>query len=263
MAKARSTSSSSKLKKRWYPIIAPKMFNEQIIGEILIADPSKAIGKTVPANLMNLTGDMKKQSTDIIFSINSVTGEKASTGIIGYKVSSSHIKRLVRRGKNKVDVSFIINTADNKRARIKIVLVTIGMTYLPVLGSLRKAAQDFVSKAAAKMKFEDIVREVITNKLQIELRKHASKIYPIRICEVRRINIEKEKRLGAVEEAPVEKPEEKEEKKEEKPKKQRKKKAAKKETAEKKEEPKEEAPKAEEKPKPEAKPAPKEAPKEE
>ena len=42
-------------KKEWYPIIAPKIFKGVVIGETVVYDPDKMIGKSMSENLMNLT----------------------------------------------------------------------------------------------------------------------------------------------------------------------------------------------------------------
>ena len=64
-AKARAKKLTKAKKKTWVKIHAPKIFNEQIIGETLVADSSLTIGKPITVNLMNLTGDIKKQQINI------------------------------------------------------------------------------------------------------------------------------------------------------------------------------------------------------
>ena len=49
-------------KKQWFPIIAPKQFDNAVIGETLVYEPSAMLGKTLSHSLMNLTNDTKRQS---------------------------------------------------------------------------------------------------------------------------------------------------------------------------------------------------------
>ncbi|MBI2659050.1 hypothetical protein HYX05_03050 [Candidatus Woesearchaeota archaeon] len=47
-------------KKQWFQIIAPKQFENAVIGETLVYSPSQMLGKTLSHSLMNLTNDMKR-----------------------------------------------------------------------------------------------------------------------------------------------------------------------------------------------------------
>ena len=210
MAKARKVRAVG-AKKTWFPIVAPKSFNSQVVGEIFIAEPSSAVGRLVPVNLMNLTGDMRRQNVNIIFKINNVTGNKAYTETIGYEILTSSIKRLVKRAKNKVDYSFTAETADNYKVKIKVLMITIALTKLSTLTSLRNAAKENVRKTLSKMKYEDFVSELVNYKIQLTLKKQLSKVYPLRNCEIRSMRI-MHRAKAPVEEKPKAKPK-KEEKK--------------------------------------------------
>ena len=105
MAKAKKkVARSSKIKKKWYKIVAPKVYHEQVIGESFLGDASKAIGRTVPANLSNLTGDMRQQNTTLKFKINTVTDDKLYTELVGYDVANASMKRLVRRNRDTINI---------------------------------------------------------------------------------------------------------------------------------------------------------------
>jgi len=47
-------------KKKWVPIQAPKLFNEQIIGESLVGEAQELVGRRATVSLMTLTGDPQK-----------------------------------------------------------------------------------------------------------------------------------------------------------------------------------------------------------
>lgn len=238
MAKAKKVSKVSKIKKEWYPIVAPKVFNNQIVGETLVGDASKAIGKKVPVNLSNLTGNMRKQNVQIDLSITSINDQKAQTDVIGYRIVPASMKRMVRRGKNKVETNIEATTSDGKNLHFKVIIITNKLTYLSVQTSLRRAAKENLQRILKKIKFDELVQGLTSNKLQIDLKKLLSKTYPTRICEVKQMKVIEKKKAWDAEE----KPEEKAEKKAEKPKKTEKKVEKPKEKAEPKAE---EAPKAE------------------
>ena len=203
MAKATKAMKRKIKKKIWFKIIAPALFNNQVMGETLAAEPDTLIGKTLPINLMNLTRDMRQQNIEVLFKVNKVAGEKASTELIGYRMSPSSIKRIVRRNKIKIDQSLIAETADNIKLKLKLIMLTVNSTNKSVATALRKAAEERVARAVKKLKYDDLVQEIVKHKMQNGLRKQLSKVYPLRICEIRYMGIEKAKQ-HIEEEAPKE-----------------------------------------------------------
>src|SRR3989338_10791948 len=91
-------------KKQWFPIMAPKQFDNVVLGETLVNDPNAMLGKTLSHSLMNLTNDSKRQNVNIHFRVVEVEGDKAKTKIIGYQIIPSSVKRFVRRNSEKMDL---------------------------------------------------------------------------------------------------------------------------------------------------------------
>lgn len=206
MAKAKSVKAIKIKKKSWVTIIAPKMFSNQIIGETFVAEPEKKVGMTVSVSLSTLTGDMKRQSTHIIFKINNYSGGKLGTEIIGYEISPSAIKRMVRRDKEKLDHSFPAETADGRKIRLKWIMITKEDTKSSILSALRKSSQDFLVKEVKKMSYDDLVNDIISHKVQAVTKKHLTKVYPLQICEIRAMVIEGGEAGSAAEEVKAEEP---------------------------------------------------------
>ena len=69
MAQEKASKATTIKKKIWVQLVAPQSFNSQLIGEIPTTETKKLIGRVVTVNLMSLTGDMKKQNTNIKFLI--------------------------------------------------------------------------------------------------------------------------------------------------------------------------------------------------
>ncbi|MDP7180248.1 MAG: hypothetical protein QF824_03185 [Candidatus Woesearchaeota archaeon] len=202
--------------KKWFQIIAPKLLRENPLGETLANEPNELIGKTVSVNLMNLINDSKKQNINIKFQIKSIKEDKALTEIIGYEIIPASLKRLIRKGKKRVDISFICHTSDNKRIRVKPILLIKITTKGSTETSLRKETVDFLTKTLKKSSYEDILNGLVSHKLQSFLKSHLRKIYPLGICEIRYLAIEELRKIEGLEEE-VEIVEDNEEPKETKP----------------------------------------------
>ena len=182
------------IKKKWYNIVSPEMFRDFVIGETFVAEPSIIVGKTLSINLMTLTNDIKKQNINLKFLVNRVENETGIANVVGYELVPSSVRRLVRRGKQRIDPSFVCHTSDNIRVRVKPLLLAAININNSVLKSLRKASIDFITSGISKTSYPDLINSLMSYGLQKELRDHLKKIYPLKICEIREMKIEREKR---------------------------------------------------------------------
>ncbi len=138
-------------KKKWYSIMAPRILGGRMLGESLVSDSADLKGRTITANLMNVLGEPKKQSINIQFLINRVKEGQALTEIIKYELSQSYIKRQIRRGRSKIEDSFLSKTADNKRVRIKPMVITNGKVFKSVETKIRLALRGYLKELFLKI----------------------------------------------------------------------------------------------------------------
>lgn len=202
-------------RKKWISVIAPELFRNEPIGDVPVNDPKSLINRTITANLMTLTRDMKRQNTNIKFIITNIKGGGAVTDFYGYYLNTTSIKRLVRRGKEKIGISIICKTSDNKKVRIMPLIISYTKVKGSVAASFRRDATSYLRSYAAKTTFENMIKDLITNKLQRDLKGAIRKVYPIRILEIAQLHIEREKKSGGGEVEVEVKEEPKEEKTEE------------------------------------------------
>ncbi|MBU3942246.1 MAG: hypothetical protein KKF74_05015 [Nanoarchaeota archaeon] len=233
MAKEKSALKVSKIKKKWYQILAPKEFNEMLIGETPSLDPRLLIGKIMTINLMGITRDIKKQNINITFRVTGLKENKAETEIIGYKVMPAFIKRIIRKGRNNLHDSFVCKTSDEKDVRLKSLVITVNKTKGAVVNSLMKALRANLTEYVRKITYKELVNELVSHKLQSNLKISLRKIYPLRSLEIKEMLLEAGKKAvgkkeskgnvkeesNKAEEKKPDKPQAKEKKEETKPKK--------------------------------------------
>jgi len=219
MARAKRTE-----KKGWFQLVAPKIFHNQVVGEILLTNPSDAIGRIVPVNLSNLTKDPRRQNIKIKFKTSSVAGEKIHTEPVGYEISSSFIRKMVRKGGTKIDYSFNASSADNKNLRVKTILLSRREINASVATALKKKVEDILKKEMNKMSFAEIMQAIVAYKMQSGTKKQLAKVYPLKTFEIRYLGVEKGKKTeeeiipeAAKKKAEEVKPEKEAKKKPEKP----------------------------------------------
>ncbi len=175
-------------KKRWYPVLAPGIFNNQQLGETTTYEPSKAVGKILRANLMTLTGEVRNQNVNIRFRVNDIKDGKAGTEIIGYILSPSFIKRVVRRRHSRIDATEKFETKDKKQVRLKLLMITKNIVTRSEMTALRRNMVADLKKISGATDYNEFVRMIIFYKLQLDLRKKLSKIYPLKTLEVKNMD---------------------------------------------------------------------------
>jgi small subunit ribosomal protein S3Ae len=171
--------------KKWYRVVAPQQFGSRQLGETMALEEDMLRGRTVKVSLSLVTGDAKKQSTNAIFEIKEVKNGVAETVLKAMEIAPSSIRRLVRKGKNRIDLSFICATKDGVVCRIKPFVVTRSKVGGLLLTKMRKLLEDVVRVEAHKETFDNFVYDVITGKVQRAIKQRLNKIYPLKICEVR------------------------------------------------------------------------------
>jgi len=184
---AKGTSSVVVKKKRWIKIQAPKLFNEQIMGESYVGEPQELVGRKVAVSLMVLTGEPQRQSINVAFRITGIKNDMAVTEVLGYKILPSSAKKLMRRNRSKIDDSFVVESADKKFVRIKPLIVTRGRTTGSVMASMRKLERAYLAKAISKMDTDSILRDAIQKRLQHGLSQMLRRLYPVSACEIRQL----------------------------------------------------------------------------
>lgn len=194
MAKKRNiTQSGGKVKKKkWYTIIAPDLFNKKKIGECPVSDSENLIGKSVKVNLMFLLGEIKKQNINMKFLVQEVKENVGYTIPTYFELSSSIVKKLVRRKKNRLDDSIILQTKDNKKVRIKPFVLTRNRIKGLHETDVRNLIRANLNKIVANTDYMTLFKDVINYSLQKKLKEPINKIVPIKNCDVRVLKLEKD-----------------------------------------------------------------------
>jgi len=198
----KDTTQQSWKKKTWYQIYSRKSFNEVLVGESLAADPTELIGKTLGVNLMTLSGDIKKQHVTVTFKIAEFKDNKLYADPIALKTSHSAIKRQVRRGRDRLDDSFSVQTKDGVTLRVKPLMITKTNTNNSVLKLVRKACNQALTAYVKKADVETVFKDAITFRIHSAVRGAVNKIYPLRSYELKYLGLDTHSKVSE-QEAPA------------------------------------------------------------
>ena len=158
MAKAKKATKTidSWKKKKWHKVLAPGLFQNQVIGETPALEPEMVMGRTVMVNLMHLTRDIKKQNVNVTFEIQKIQGDTAYTELKSYQINPSYIKRSVRRNRNRIDDSFVCKTKDGLMVQLKPFVLTRNLTNKSINTKIRSVAKRVISNYVAQNTYETI-----------------------------------------------------------------------------------------------------------
>src|SRR5947209_16358311 len=129
MAEKKSRAAARKIKdkwkaKVWYNLLAPEMFNKQLLGETPTDTPDKLVGRVTEVTVQDLTGDFSKMHIKLQFRVNAVQGQDALTQFVGHDMTSDYIRRLTRRKRTRTDLTVDVVTKDGWNVRVKPMAIT-------------------------------------------------------------------------------------------------------------------------------------------
>lgn len=190
-------------KKRWLPIISEKVCENNMLGETPVEETEKIIGRTIDVNMFTITGDMKKQHMTITYKIHTFRDNKFYAIPIGYSISSSYMKRAVRKGRNRIDDSFAVKTRDNKIVRIKVLMVTRAMTNRSSKCLLKKFMQCESIDIAKRLDFYQLMNEIVGRRFLYKINGLLNKVYPLKQLEIKMLVIDDKINPDTFEEPPL------------------------------------------------------------
>ncbi|MFP4523540.1 MAG: hypothetical protein ACOCQQ_01525 [Candidatus Nanoarchaeia archaeon] len=187
--KTRKTSQPKTKKKVWYPIHAPQIFAETLIGETYVNDSQLVQGKYVTANLSTLVRKMRKQNVNVHFRVKELTDGKAKTQVIGYSLINSAIKRMVRRGRDKITDSFLAKTKEGKILRVKPLVVTLNKGTKSMQTAIRLETRRYIREELFSKEVPQIFDDIVNGNLQKGLKKSLLIFAPLKSVDFRIVRL--------------------------------------------------------------------------
>jgi ribosomal protein S3AE len=182
----------AKRKKRFFDVEMP-IINKQT--QILAFDLSELENRFIKYDLTRI---LRGKSILMQFKV-SVKDNKAIALPRGILLMPYFLRRMIRKGTDYVEDSF---SAECKDAIIKIkpFLITRRKVSKRVRRGLRDKTKEEITRYIKDKTSERIFEEILKNKMQKELSMILKKIYPLSLCEVKSMEIEKDLEMKEVKE---------------------------------------------------------------
>jgi len=173
------------LKKTWYEIVAPKMFDEAVIGHTLASDPKQLKNRKIKISLADINRSYSKFYMKMHFQIHDVKGTKALSKFTGHNCTTERMYRMVQRRTRRVDAVQKCTTKDDVKIRIKSILILVKRTSTSTKDSVRTKMKDVVENYVKQKSLEELMKDIINDELQKKIRSECKKIYPVGAVEIR------------------------------------------------------------------------------
>ena len=138
---------------------------------------------------LDLTKILKGKNCEARFRVKKHENEMIGE-IFSFTIFPSYIRRLIGYNISIVEDSFVAKSQD-ANLRIKPFLITRKRVHRSVRKALREEARDFLTKAAEERPRDKFFQTVIAGILQRQLSKRLKKVYPLTVCELRAVKVEK------------------------------------------------------------------------
>lgn len=165
-------------KKKWFTVLASKVFDRRPLGETPGEKPKNIMGRTFRTTLDVVTGQRTKRDYSVWFKVNDVQGQNASTVICEFTVNRGTLDRIVRRRNTKVAVVKRIPVVGGD-AMTGVVVVTERKATNAQKAALRKVIDTQISSVAGR-DFELLAQELLLGSFSNEVFKLACKICPVK-----------------------------------------------------------------------------------
>ncbi len=174
----------AKKKKKFFDVEMP-LINKQT--QIFAFELSELEGKYIKYDLTRI---LRGKSILMQFKVQ-VKDNKAIALPRGALLMPYFLRRMIRKGSDYVEDSFITDCKDAS-LKIKPFLITRRKVSKRVRRGLREKAKQEIIKYLRDKPAQRIFEEILKNKMQKELSILLKKIYPLALCEIRSIEIEKD-----------------------------------------------------------------------
>lgn len=176
--KKRGTSRDLWKKKTWYEIVAPRLFDEVVVGETPALDKGLVVGRTVEVIANEVGGGSR--NAKLIFKVVSVEGSKAKTELSGMETMRSYLRSATRRRSTKVGSVLDLETKDKKKVRVKLVTFTARRCTENQRAAVKAKVDELISAAVNERTFEALIKDVLEGGVQKSVKEATKTVYPLK-----------------------------------------------------------------------------------
>lgn len=166
-------------KKEWYTVLAPDVFKNQVLGEILAYEPKDLVGRQVECSYSFLAEGSRDKSKTFSVRVTDVVEKNARTEPVKIIYSAGYVGRMARRNKTRALYVGNHKTADKKTITFKLYLLVEGGIVRGVNTKLLKETENFLNSKMSKIESGKVFELNYVENLGKELKTDLKPIFPI------------------------------------------------------------------------------------
>ncbi len=175
--------------REWFNILAPQELGSIVVGQTTSIDPKSIINRNVYVMVSDLKNDAKKYYMRLKLKAHKIEHKNIHTIFNGFECLSGHIFRLIRKRLQKVQAIVDLNTKDNWKIRVKVLIMLNKNTTATIKKNVRTFVFKKIKDYAEKNNIYEFLNKVLSTEIQMVLKREISKIYPVRFSEVEKIKV--------------------------------------------------------------------------
>jgi small subunit ribosomal protein S3Ae len=193
------------LKKEWYDIKAPSVFNIRNCGKTLVSRTQgtkiateELKGRVLELNLADLNNDDDQAYKKVKLCIEDVQGRNCLTDFHGLTLTRDKLCSLIRKWHTMIEAHVDVKTTDGYMVRLFVIAFTKRRAdqektncyaQTAQIRKIRRKMIDIIINEAAKVQLRELVKKLIPESIGKEIEKQTQGIFPLKDVLIRKVKI--------------------------------------------------------------------------
>jgi small subunit ribosomal protein S3Ae len=193
------------LKKEWYDIKAPSIFQIRNCGKTLVSRTQgtkiateELKGRVLEVNLADLNGDDDQAYKKVKLCIEDVQGRNCLTDFHGLTLTRDKLCSLIRKWHTLIEAHVDVKTSDGYMVRLFVIAFTKRRpdqektncyAQTAQIRKIRRKMIDIIINEAAKVQLRELVKKLIPESIGKEIEKQTQGIFPLKDVLIRKVKI--------------------------------------------------------------------------
>jgi small subunit ribosomal protein S3Ae len=193
------------LKKEWYDIKAPSIFQVRNCGKTLVSRTQgtkiateELKGRVLEVNLADLNNDDDQAYKKVKLCIEDVQGRNCLTDFHGMTLTRDKLCSLIRKWHTLIEAHVDVKTSDGYMVRLFVIAFTKRRpdqektncyAQTAQIRKIRRKMIDIIINEAAKVQLRELVKKLIPESIGKEIEKQTQGIFPLKDVLIRKVKI--------------------------------------------------------------------------
>jgi ribosomal protein S3AE len=177
--------------KDWFSISAPDWLGSTEIANTPATDSKIVKGRVIEVPVPELTKDQSKYYMRLKFRAEKPAESEVKTKFHSFFCVNEYVMRMGRKGLGKVTIYEDVETKDHWKLQVSVIVILNRRGTAEIKKKIRALASKIMKEKAKDLEHGDFVKAAMAGVFQMKIKKGGSKIYPVRFCEVIKIETNK------------------------------------------------------------------------